>query len=145
MALVFSRVQREINQIEKNKHLTGISIKPCEDDVWFHLCATIGGPVDTPYEEGTFQIDIRVPQNYPFEPPEMQFITKVWHPNISSADGAICLDILNQTWSPALTLNTTLLSLQALLSAPNPNDPLDYVVVEQYLKDKDAFVRTAPY
>lgn len=53
------------------------------------------------------------------------------HPNISSQNGAICLDILKDQWSPALTLKTALLSLQALLSAPAPNDPQDAVVAKQ--------------
>ena len=48
---------------------------------------------------------------------------QVWHPNVSSANGAICLDILKDQWSPALTLKTALLSLQALLSSPEPADP----------------------
>ena len=53
----------------------------------------------------------------------MRFETKVWHPNISSENGAICLDILKNEWSPALTIRTALISLQALLSAPEPDDP----------------------
>ena len=60
---------------------------------------------------------------YPFVPPKMRFKSKVWHPNVSSANGAICLDILKDQWSPALTLKTALLSLQALLSSPQPDDP----------------------
>lgn len=60
---------------------------------------------------------------YPFEPPRMRFITKIWHPNISSQTGAICLDILKDQWSPALTIKTALLSIQALLSAAEPTDP----------------------
>ncbi|TVU34602.1 hypothetical protein EJB05_16439 [Eragrostis curvula] len=75
----------------------------------------------------------------------MQFITKVWHPNISSQNGAICLDILKDQWSPALTLKTALLSLQALLSAPAPDDPQDAVVAQQYLRDYSTFVSTARY
>lgn len=53
------------------------------------------------------------------------------HPNISSQSGAICLDILKDQWSPALTLKTALLSVQALLSAPEPDDPQDAVVAQQ--------------
>ena len=53
----------------------------------------------------------------------MRFRSKVWHPNVSSANGAICLDILKDQWSPALTLKTALRSLQALLSSPQPDDP----------------------
>lgn len=55
------------------------------------------------------------------------------HPNISSQSGAICLDILKDQWSPALTLKTALVSIQALLSAPEPKDPQDAVVAEQVI------------
>lgn len=63
--------------------------------------------------------------------------TTVWHPNVSSQTGAICLDILKDQWSPALTMKTALLSLQALLCSPEPNDPQDAVVANMY-KDKRA-------
>jgi len=53
----------------------------------------------------------------------MKFDTKIWHPNISSQTGAICLDILKNEWSPALSIRTALLSLQALLCAPEPGTP----------------------
>jgi len=75
----------------------------------------------------------------------MRFITSVWHPNISSENGAICLDILRDKWTAALTLNTALLSLQALLSAPEPRDPQDAVVAHQYLSEYEAFVHTARF
>ncbi len=60
---------------------------------------TVLGPSGTPYEGGVFQVDILIPVNYPFEPPKMRFDTKVWHPNVSSQNGAICLDILKNEWS----------------------------------------------
>ena len=50
----------------------------------------------------------------------MKFDTKIWHPNISSQTGAICLDILKNEWTPALTIRTALISLQALLCSPEP-------------------------
>jgi len=78
---------------------------------------------DTCYAEGVFIIDIQIPTDYPFKPPIMKFDTKIWHPNISSQTGAICLDILKNEWTPALTIRTALISLQALLSAPEADDP----------------------
>ncbi|CAI9787363.1 unnamed protein product [Fraxinus pennsylvanica] len=104
-----------------------------------------GPALGTPYEGGSFKIDITLPDGYPFEPPKMHFATKVWHPNISSQSGAICLDILKDQWSPALTLKTALLSVQALLSAPEPDDPQDAVVAQQYLRDYPTFTGTARY
>jgi ubiquitin-conjugating enzyme (huntingtin interacting protein 2) len=77
-----------------------------------------------------FNIDVTIPKQYPFEPPKMKFTTKIWHPNISSQTGAICLDILKDQWSPALTIKTALLSLQALMCSPEPSDPQDAEVAK---------------
>jgi len=99
----------------------------------------IFGPADTPYEGGTFIVDIEIPADYPFKPPKMKFETKLWHPNVSSQTGAICLDILKNEWTPALTIRTALISLQALLCAAEPDDPQDAVVANQYKSDKKAF------
>ncbi|CAD5192686.1 unnamed protein product [Musa acuminata subsp. malaccensis] len=170
-----SRVQKELAECNRDTAISGVSIALHDGGSDLsRLSGTISGPVATPYEGGTFQIDIRLPstiptmplvflrklkinlrfvsflpsanlRGYPFEPPKMQFVTKVWHPNISSQNGAICLDILKDQWSPALTLKTALLSLQALLSAPEPDDPQDAVVAQQYLRDHQTFMATARY
>ncbi|KAL1562902.1 Ubiquitin-conjugating enzyme E2 27 [Salvia divinorum] len=141
----FARVQKELHDCNKDFEVSGIKVSPKGDTNLAHLFGTIPGPVGTPYEGGTFKIDITLPDGYPFEPPKMWFATKVWHPNISSQSGAICLDILKDQWSPALTLKTALLSVQALLSSPEPDDPQDAVVAQQYLKDYQTFVGTARY
>ena len=109
------------------------------------LKGSITGPKDTAYEGGVFNVDIEIPSSYPFEPPKMKFSTKIWHPNVSSQTGAICLDILKDQWSPALTIKTALLSLQALLSSPEPSDPQDAEVAKQYLNDQETFQKTAKF
>jgi ubiquitin-conjugating enzyme (huntingtin interacting protein 2) len=76
-----------------------------------HWRGKIFGPKDTAYEGGTFYVNIEIPNDYPFKPPKMKFDTKIWHPNISSQTGAICLDILRNEWTPALTIRTALISL----------------------------------
>ncbi|GAB2213473.1 hypothetical protein Droror1_Dr00021518 [Drosera rotundifolia] len=139
-----ARVQKELHELSKDATDTGITVKPAGDTL-AHLVGSIAGPIDTPYEGGTFLIDIVLPDQYPYEPPKMRFITKVWHPNISSQNGAICLDILKDQWSPALNMKTALLSLQALLSAPEPKDPQDAVVAQQYLREYKTFIGTARY
>lgn len=75
----------------------------------------------------------------------MKFDTKIWHPNISSVTGAICLDILKNEWTPALTIRTALISLQALMCAPVPEDPQDAQVASQYKTDIKAFNETAKF
>jgi ubiquitin-conjugating enzyme E2 N len=76
------------------------------------------------------------------EPPKVRFITKIYHPNVDKV-GRICLDVLKKTWSPALQIRTCLLSIQALLSAPNPDDPLDNKVAEHWKSDESGAIATA--
>lgn len=137
------RIQKELKEIEKDK-ASGVTVQ-VKDNSLQKLIGFVPGPKDTVYEGGLYQIDIQLDDQYPFVPPKMRFVTKVWHPNISSASGAICLDILKDQWSPALTLKTALLSLQALLSSPQPDDPQDAVVAKQYLSDYETFKKTAKY
>jgi ubiquitin-conjugating enzyme (huntingtin interacting protein 2) len=115
------------------------------EDSITHLIGTFTGPPDTPYEGGTYEVDIAIPQTYPFSPPKMKFITKLYHPNVSSASGAICLDILKDAWSPVLTLKSTMISLQSLLCSPEPKDPQDAEVAKHYLTDREGFENTARY
>ncbi|CAE6458737.1 unnamed protein product [Rhizoctonia solani] len=137
------RVNKEIADC-KNDKTSKISIELIDDNP-FHLCGSFPGPEDTPYHGGIYQVDIVIPDSYPFQPVKMKFITKVYHPNISSASGAICLDILKDAWSPVLTLKSTLISLQSLLCSPEPDDPQDAEVAKHYLTSRSSFNDTARY
>merc|ERR1719223_289478 len=88
----------------------------------FKWNANIYGPAGSPYEGGVFQLQIEFPPDYPFKPPKVKFVTKVYHCNINDK-GGICLDILKDNWSPALTISKVLLSICSLLTDPNPDDP----------------------
>ena len=134
-----TRIQKEQQELKKSKDLI---VDMCGDDL-FHWKGTINGPDDTCYADGKFTIDIKIPNNYPYHPPNMKFDTKIWHPNISSQTGAICLDILKNEWSPALSIRTALLSIQALMCVPEPNDPQDAVVAGQYKENKALYEKTA--
>ncbi|KAG5649992.1 hypothetical protein H0H81_001137 [Sphagnurus paluster] len=137
------RVNKEIADC-KNDKTSNIKIELIDESP-FHLKGSFPGPEGTPYEGGHFEVDIVIPDSYPFQPVKMKFITKVYHPNVSSASGAICLDILKDAWSPVLTLKSTLISLQSLLCSPEPNDPQDAEVAKHYTTSKNSFDDTAIY
>jgi ubiquitin-conjugating enzyme E2 D/E len=104
---------------------------------------TIIGPSETPYEGGIFKISITFSSKYPHRPPIIKFLTKIYHPNISS-HGDICLDILkSEKWSPALTINKTLLSICSLLNDPNPDDPLMGDIARQLVSNRELYNATA--
>ena len=94
--------------------------------------AVIIGPEQTPYAGGNFRLHVLVPDRYPFEPPKVSFATPIYHPNIDSA-GRICLDTLNMppkgAWKPSLNISTVLVSIQLLMSHPNPDDGLMVEIV----------------
>jgi ubiquitin-conjugating enzyme (huntingtin interacting protein 2) len=138
------RVAKEVAKLCKPDSSSGIVAHIVDDDM-NHLIGTITGPLGTPYEGGVFNVNIVIPTGYPFEPPKMKFITRIWHPNISSQTGAICLDILKDQWSPALNIKTAMLSLQALLCSPEPDNPQDAVVATMYLNERAEFDKTAKY
>lgn len=144
-----NRIQKELKECSSKGKNTGqedqITVKLPDSDNKLHWKGTIMGPADTPYAGGQFMIDIQLPNDYPFVPPKMKFDTKIWHPNISSESGAICLDILKNEWSPALTIRTALISLQALMSAPEPDDPQDAVVAKMYKEKHEEFKATAKF
>jgi ubiquitin-conjugating enzyme E2 D/E len=104
--------------------------------------AMIVGPADSPYAGGMFKLEIHFPSDYPFKPPKVTFLTKIFHPNINS-HGNICLDILKDQWSPALTVSKVLLSICSLLNDPNPKDPLVPDIADLYIKDKPKYEETA--
>lgn len=84
------RLLKELKEVGKND-TSGVHAKPVTEGNLRHLKGTVKGPEGTVYDGGVFEIDINLPPAYPFEPPKMKFITKIWHPNISSQTGAICL------------------------------------------------------
>ncbi|CAI9771967.1 unnamed protein product [Fraxinus pennsylvanica] len=134
------RILKELKDLQKDPP-TSCSAGPVAEDM-FHWQATIMGPPDSPYTGGVFLVTIHFPPDYPFKPPKVAFRTKVFHPNINS-NGSICLDILKEQWSPALTISKVLLSICSLLTDPNPDDPLVPEIAHMYKTDRNKYETTA--
>ena len=134
------RITKELADFNKNPP-TNCSAGIIEDDI-YNWQATIMGPEGSPYHNGVFYLRIEFPADYPFKPPKITFITKIYHCNINSA-GSICLDILKEQWSPALTISKVLLSICSLMDDQNPNDPLMVDIANLYMSDKSKFLETA--
>lgn len=81
---------KELAEVGKDD-TSGVNARLVTEGNLRHLIGTLQGPEGTVYEGGLFEVDIVIPKQYPFEPPKMKFTTKVWHPNVSSQTGAICL------------------------------------------------------
>jgi len=134
--MALRRLQKEMSDMLKDPP-SNCSAGIVDDDI-FHWKATIIGPEDTPYHGGMFILNIVFPPDYPFKSPKINFQTKIYHPNINAA-GAICLDILKDQWSPALSIGKVLLSICSLLSDPNPNDPLVIEIANEYKENREKF------
>mmetsp|Transcript_97133 Transcript_97133/g.274585 ORF Transcript_97133/g.274585 Transcript_97133/m.274585 type:complete len:153 (+) Transcript_97133:121-579(+) len=133
MAAIPKRIEKETQKLDAEPP-PGVSAVPDKDNYrYFHI--RMQGPSGTPYENGVYALELFLPEGYPMEPPKVRFLTKIYHPNIDKL-GRICLDVLKDKWSPALQIRTVLLSIQALLSAPEPSDPLDTTVADHFTQNR---------
>lgn len=100
----------------------------------------INGPEDSPYSGARYIVNILLPDNYPFKSPSIGFTTKIFHPNVDEISGSICLDVLNQIWSPIYDLlNIVDILLPQLLSYPNASDPLNCEAGSMYLNNREKY------
>ncbi|KAF4657405.1 ubiquitin-conjugating enzyme E2 N [Perkinsus chesapeaki] len=133
---ITKRIEKETQKLRDDPPPGLYAVPDPDNSRYFHIW--LEGPEGTPYENGYYKLEMFLPEGYPMEPP------KIYHPNIDKL-GRICLDILKDKWSPALQMRTVLLSIQALLSAPEPDDPLDPSVAEHFKHNRaeaDAIARS---
>jgi ubiquitin-conjugating enzyme E2 D/E len=135
------RLQKELEALNRDPP-PNCSAQPEEGNL-LKWTASIEGPEGSPYAGGRFELTIEYPANYPLKPPIVRCVTKIYHPNIDSNTGFIGLNILKNEWCPALTINTTLLSIQAFLSDPDSDDALIPEIAREFKTNHDQYVENA--
>jgi len=122
----------------------------CDDENIFKWTVAIFGPPGTIYQGGYFKAQLKFPNNYPYSPPTMRFLSKVWHPNVYE-NGDLCVSILHppvddphsgempcERWNPTQSVRTILLSVISLLNEPNTSSPANVDASVSYRKWKDS-------
>ncbi|KAM0685992.1 Ubiquitin-conjugating enzyme E2 4 [Conglomerata obtusa] len=130
-----ARIQSEICKLcAKNFIVRSINSNPSDLEI------VMAGPPDTPFYGGKYKVRIQIPKDYPFKSPSIGFITRIYHPNIDENSGSVCLDVLNQVWSPLYDLTNVMeVFLPQLLAYPNPLDPLNTEAAHMYINDRKKF------
>ncbi|KAI3768622.1 hypothetical protein L2E82_19452 [Cichorium intybus] len=132
------RLMRDFKRLQ-NDPPAGISGAPVDNNIMLWN-AVIFGPDDTPWDGGTFKLTLQFSEDYPNKPPTVRFISRMFHPNIY-ADGSICLDILQNQWSPIYDVAAILTSIQSLLCDPNPNSPANSEAARMFSENKREYNR----
>ena len=144
MSQALKRIEKDLINFNKEEH-EGIYAGPTDESNMFKWDASIEGPENSPYEGGTFNLDIEFSKDYPFKPPKILFVTKIFHPNVCiNHCRKICLDILYNEWSPDISISKILLYIQNSLINPQEGEYLlDNEATKLYIEDRELFNKTA--
>uniref|UniRef100_A0A2K5XAU3 E2 ubiquitin-conjugating enzyme n=1 Tax=Mandrillus leucophaeus TaxID=9568 RepID=A0A2K5XAU3_MANLE len=132
------RLMRDFKRLQEDPPV-GVSGAPSENNImqwnaviFGHACLYYNYFI---FSLGTFKLVIEFSEEYPNKPPTVRFLSKMFHPNVY-ADGSICLDILQNRWSPTYDVSSILTSIQSLLDEPNPNSPANSQAAQLYQENK---------
>ncbi|KAI0519153.1 hypothetical protein KFK09_006594 [Dendrobium nobile] len=132
--MALRRIQRELNILQKDPPASFLFYHVAEDV--FHWKITIFGPEDSPYVDGVFDLDVKIPEDYPYSPPKIIFETKIFHPNINKDDGTIYPDIVKELWTASRRISDMIESIIKLLTEPRLDDPLEREIADMYKNNR---------
>lgn len=136
--LITRRLKNELLNYEKDKKDYESLFELIITDDIYNLEAIIIGPKESLYENCKFKLQIKLPTNYPNEPPYVKFITPIIHLNVNE-HGNICLDILQDKWTLLHNIRVLLLSIISLLSSPNEKDPFNHELAIIYNSNRQEY------
>jgi len=105
--------------------------------------AYLAGPPNTPYAGGTFVLSVTFPPQYPFQPPEIKFLTKIFHPNVKTSTGEICNTLLKDSWGPTLNIRHCMQVLRNIMENPDPDNFLEEEVATMMREKPKEYERMA--
>jgi ubiquitin-conjugating enzyme E2 D/E len=138
------RISKELAELMETPP-TGISVELADESDLYKWKVSMKGPEGTPYQGGTFLVNLTLPNEYPFKPPTVSFTTKIYHPNVSNDDkGSMCLGMLkSDEWKPSSRIAAVLEFARQLLVEPMPDDAVEGRIAEQFSHDRKRFEEVA--
>lgn len=139
---ILTRLKKELNNLVETPVCNSDVTLEKEDDIrtWIVI---MKGPPESPYENGNFKLKFTFPDNYPFKPPEVKFITTVYHPNVKLDTGDICLDVFTNSWLPTQNTTEILEKIASILKAPSVSSPMEPEIANEFQNKYDDFVKKA--
>ena len=134
-------LKKELEELKNDPIVTmGVVVKAIKGDV-FHWQMTMLGPQDTPYAGGLFYLTADFPDEYPDKGPEVKFVNRMYHLNVSS-NGHVCINTLSQ-WTKGTTMTEVLSLIFALFYKQNPKSAYDTQMAKLFIEDKAKFDQNA--